>query len=361
MRKTFLTLTILCFAITMVFGQQQIEVLLSDDKPSTEKRIGELFTFFFSKGEADAQGYTPVYIELENRSDEYLILLFDRAWSKDDLRNSHIYFAKGLPGDYVHKIENINNLTNDFRIPTIDGQYRCRFPTITIKEGESFECLVPIHVAKEKKMFFSRKKKKIIDRIHDVTIIISVENTDPDYLPLKQRCDSLVDTFNDSLTAHAFCTNKLHKPEFEKQIYPFTDEQDYLKVKINETKTKFEPGSSKYQKYEELLAELEDMDTAIEEYKASRYDCGDKSKHKTIHNCKYCKLSFEEIYNLLDRYYKNLFNRKVEKEQIMSDVNALYKCCADASCPKHASQWRKGGRVKDKIIERYNQIKAYGQ
>ncbi len=353
MKKVILTISALCFAITIVFGQQQMEVVLSDDNPSFVSMIGDECTFSISKGETDAQSFTPVYIELENNSDKYLILLFNHAWSKDNLRNARIYFEKGFTGESVHKIENIDNTNSLITIPYNEKH---QFPQITIKEGESFECLVPIHIAKEKKMFFSRKKKKIIDRIHDVNIKISVENMDPDYLPLKQQCDSLVDIFNDSIRAHAFCTNKLHRPVFEEQIKQYTDAKDDLRLRINLAKNKWKPESSKFQNYVELLSELDGMDDAIEEYRDSKYDCGDKNRHKAVHNCKYCKLSLEEIYNLLDRHYKNVYNKKVEKKQVINEVNALYKCCTNPTS-KHAAQWKKGGRVKNKIIQRYNQIK----
>ena len=130
-------------------------------------------------------------------------------------------------------------------------------------------------------------------------------------------------------------------------------------MQINIVKNHWKPESSKYQNYVELLAALDGMDAAIEEYKESNYDCGDKTRHKTVHSCTYCKRSLEEIYNLLDRHYRNLYNRKVEKKDIIKDVNMLYNCCKDPSCAKHASQWRKGGLIKDKIIERYNQIKDF--
>ena len=38
------------------------------------------------------------------------------------------------------------------------------------------------------------------------------------------------------------------------------------------------------------------------------------------------------------------------------EIEALYKCCTDTSCSKHAAEWKSGGEYKNKIIERYNRI-----
>ena len=364
MKKAILTIAAFCFAIAMAFGQQQIEVLLSDDRPSEERTIEGLYgknlcIFSFRKGEADTQGNTPVYIKLENIADDYLILLFNQALGKKELRNYRIYFAENFSGESVHKVEKIDDIYHNITIPTENGMYTYRFPEIIIKEGQQHECLVPIHVAKEKKRFLCSKKKKIIESVFDIPIKITVEESDKDYPSLKRQCDSLCEVFHNAIIHHDFCTNKLHRPSFEEQIQQYKNAKDDLRLQINLAKNNWKPESSKYQNYVALVNALDDMDAAIEEYKESKYDCGDKTQHKTVHSCKYCKLSLEEIYNLLDRHYRNLYNRKVEKKEIWKDVSMLYKCCTDATCAKHASQWRKGGLIKDKIIERYNQIKDF--
>lgn len=368
MKKAILTLTIVCFAITMALGQQQITVQLCDEKPSHEEPImynynpTELCRFHIIKGETDNQGNTPVSIRIEKSDDDYLLLLFNRALDKKTLRGNLIYFANNFSGgESVQKVENIDNAEDFVCISSEYGKRDYRFPEITVKEGQLYECMVPIHVAKEKHMFLCSKKKKVIESILEISIKISVEEPDHLYPSLKRQCDSLVDVFNDSIKAHAFCTSKLHQTKFEDQIYPFTDEQDFLRYKINEAKTKWTPGSSKYQKYEDLLTLLSSMDIAIEEYKESKYDCGDKTKHKTIHSCRYCKLTLEEIYNKIDRHYKDLYNQKAEKKQIMGDVSILFNCCKDPTCAKHAKEWKKGGKLPQKIKERYDQIKAFQQ
>ena len=50
-----------------------------------------------------------------------------------------------------------------------------------------------------------------------------------------------------------------------------------------------------------------------------------------------------------------LYN-KLAEAKVIKEVNALYQCCTDPSCSKHASAWKSGGEYKTKIIERYNRI-----
>lgn len=61
----------------------------------------------------------------------------------------------------------------------------------------------------------------------------------------------------------------------------------------------------------------------------------------------------------MDDYYKKIYSssdRKAAKAKVMNEVNALYKCCTDTSCSKHAAAWKSGSEYKSKIIERYNRI-----
>ena len=139
MRKTFLTLTALCFAFTMAFGQHRIDVQLSDDHPSYEEPIvynfSELCRFVIEKGETDTHGNTSVFIKLEKTDNDYLLLLFNRALDKKTLRDNGVYLAENLPGgESVQKVENVE-LAKDF--VCISPEYGIRdyqFPEITIKE-----------------------------------------------------------------------------------------------------------------------------------------------------------------------------------------------------------------------------------
>ena len=63
----------------------------------------------------------------------------------------------------------------------------------------------------------------------------------------------------------------------------------------------------------------------------------------------------------MDDLYKKIYtsaDRKATKQSVMGQVNALYGCCTAADCAKHASQWKRGGDYKSKIIERYNRIQG---
>jgi hypothetical protein len=113
-----------------------------------------------------------------------------------------------------------------------------------------------------------------------------------------------------------------------------------------------------YKRYTAMKTMLDGLDLDSHER-----DCG---RHKASggggggHKCSYCSLSLQQIYHKLDDLYKKIYsssNRKATKKAVMSQANALYKCCTDASCSRHASQWKSGGDgYKQKITERYNRI-----
>ena len=120
----------------------------------------------------------------------------------------------------------------------------------------------------------------------------------------------------------------------------------------------WQPNSRAFARYNELKSTLDgiDLDSRVR-------DCG---RHKTAapkksgHSCSYCSLSLQQIYHQLDDIYKKIYSssdRKAAKAKVMGQVNALYRCCTDSGCSKHAAAWKSGGDgYKAKITERYNRI-----
>ena len=105
---------------------------------------------------------------------------------------------------------------------------------------------------------------------------------------------------------------------------------------------------------------VDDLKERLDNANFREGDCGRHSRVREGHTCSYCSLSLQQIYHKLDDFYKKIYssnNRKEAKASVMSQVNALYQCCTDPTCSKHASAWKKGGDYKTKIIERYNRIK----
>lgn len=359
MKKILFAIIACCLAITSAFPQIVKDFKLSEDKTHDERPIddqqeGEVGRIFAKiMGDPDSQGRTPVQLELENSSSRYKFLLFDRAMSKKQLRKkpNRIVIDPYYGGETSMKVENIK-LMNEGVIVVIESYSRYLFPEILVEEGKTYECQIPINLTEPKRGLFSKKKKKMVRPI-SCTIRISVDTKDELYDKLEHECDSLLADFNDALAREEFCTHKLHRPTFEDQTYKYTSANQKLRDRISRPlREKGWPKDSKrYKRYEALLASLDKMDSKLEGYS---HDCG---KHNVKrHNCAYCKLSLQQIYNRLNSLYIDLYNGDKQKSAVIKEANALYKCCTDPTCASHAQQWRNGDPYKAGIIEFYEKI-----
>ena len=142
----------------------------------------------------------------------------------------------------------------------------------------------------------------------------------------------------------------------DKQKAAYQKQIDNLKAKIDGIISShgWREGDAGYQRYNELKSKLDGIEIV-------ERDCGRHRAPVAGHRCSYCNLSLQQIYHRLDDIYKKVYssnNRKQAKASVMSQVNALYNCCTDAKCSKHAAQWKKGGDYKNKIVERYNRINS---
>lgn len=356
MRKTIFAIIACCLAVTSAFSQITFDFKLSEDKLQDEGALIDYYDnehgrlFIKILGEPDNEGRTSVQIELENNSDIYEFLLFDHVWNKKELKKQRIRFEKGFGGESTHTVENINlNVHQDKLIPRNSGK-RYTFPDILVEEEKTYECKIPIHLAKPKQCWLTKKKTLYLHSIIDCTVRVSVDNKDEVYEKLKRQCDSLMLVFDGALAREDFCTHSLHRVPFDIQTYHYTEANRVLREKIRPyiLNKGWSPESKKYKRYAALLASLDKMDNALEQYKSEKHYCG-KDVVKQ-HSCAYCKLSLQDIYNRLNRHYMDLHNGTVKKSGIMNEVNALYRC---------AQQRKNSDLYKAAISEFYEKIKNY--
>ena len=360
MRKFLFVIMACCLAVNTAFAQLTIETFLNEEKPqdvvSFDINDHEQGTFFIEiNGETDDQGRTPVLIGLENNSYTYSFLLFDRTWSEKDLRKSYIVIDKNFGGRTSVKVQNIE-LLNENGFNEVKTYDRYTFPVILVEEGKTYDCKIPIHLAKPKPGIFCKKRKKLYSMI-DCTIRVSVENKDVVYENLKSECDSIHEAVNRAIDREEFCTNPLHRPSFDVQTEKYVETIHRLRDRVRPTLNELPEDSKKHARYEALLISLYQMEDALQQYKGEQHDCG--KPHVRKHSCNYCKLSLEQIYNRLNALYIDLYNGTVQRAEIMKEVEDLYKCCSDPTCAKHSKQWKNNDPLKAKIIEFYNKIKSY--
>ena len=221
---------------------------------------------------------------------------------------------------------------------------------------ETLTARLPIYFAKEKKEgFFIFKSKKIVlleKQVIELKIDAELKPSQ-EYLGLKAKIDDLQKELNRT----TFCNNSKHRPALNKQIEAFQKKTDELKAQIDAAVTQhgWTPDAGGYQRYQQLK---DDIDQNLNPQNRVR-DCG---RHNTpTHQCAYCNWSLSRIYQEMDKAYRTIYNssdRQATKASLMSKVKAMYQCCTDAGCTKHASAWNRGGNDKSQIVRCYNRIQG---
>ena len=167
MKKVLFAIIACCLAVTSAFSQITFDFKLNEDKPQDvgalidyHNELGRIFIKI--NGGPDEQGLTPVQIELENNSDSYDFLLFDRTWSKKELRKTwNVYLEKGI-GDNVLPVNNIYLDIYRSNLIRSSGE-KYTFPDVFVEEGKTEEYKIPIHLIKSKPSLFNKKKKMEIE------------------------------------------------------------------------------------------------------------------------------------------------------------------------------------------------------
>ncbi|WP_455663859.1 hypothetical protein [Phocaeicola sp.] len=350
MIKKLLFLTMFIFAAISTYADEQFKVKLDNDNHSKETIELPYCNIFLAMSEAAEDGNVHVSVEMENLDESNVLILFDRAYIEKVLKKMRpsITYDKIFGGTKGRRtIESCKGLKNVLLVPASEKYKVLDLPG---KDGEVLVCRIPIYIAKYKGK--SMKKLLLLEK-QVIELNIEVElKPDEVYLNLNGAYDDLVKELADTV----FCTNKRHRPSLEKQKEPYIAQIDSLKKEIDEVIARHNWMSTDkgYKLYDELKCKLDSINLDERE--------GDCGKHTYSHRCKYCSLSLQQIYHKLDDYYQKIYSssdRKAAKSQVMNDVNLLYRCCTDATCKRHAREWRKGGEYKSKIIDRYNRIKQF--
>lgn len=349
MRKIFFSL-LLCLIVTGVMADEQKKVTLSGDH--NKEMIGLSYcNIFVNLNEVD-NGVGEVTIELENLSESKVLILFDRSYMEKQVKklSPKMTFDKiygGTKGKRV--IDPCSEQLN--RVLQLRPSDKQNLFSVRVENGATKIVTLPIYIAKYKgKKALILLEKQVIELDIDVELKPSSE-----YVQLTTECENLLSTIS-----YGICPNKKHKKSMDRQ-------KEELQKRINDLKEKIDnlisshgwnSNDAGYRRYAELKSKLDGAEF-IER------DCG---KHRSSggvssggHKCSYCGLSLQQIYHKLDDLYKKIYSssdRKATKASVMSQVNALYNCCTDSRCSNHASQWKKGGDYKSKIVERYNRINS---
>lgn len=374
MKKALFTLMALCLACSTLFAQDmEIPVLLNDNQqelsiPLKDQSNNPMLNISVKKGERSRTDKTEITLTIENLDpQQFVFWLFGQEYSERELKDRSRFPRRIVYGKVfghhdktdVYRVGKENNnrypdvlLGSDNN--SLDNDNNSYDFNIWVEESQTDTCVLPIYVGKNKNGLFCRRTELVTEKT--ITLYITVESeTHKEYERLKQRCDSLIDAINDTI----FCKHKLHRPNLEKQEEPFFKERDAIRYEIRTImdNNDWPKNNINRQRYDELIEKLDKVEDLVQISEVE--DCGDAKKHVATHNCEYCKWTFKQIYDKLDRYNKQLDNGDVTKTEVIKDVKQLYKCYQNG--PKTASNKRKEQQqqYKTKIEYLYKKINSY--
>lgn len=341
-------LALLFTATLTALADEQKSVNLSADQPKATVGLSYMNIFVTLE---DADGETgKVKLELENLDESKALLLFDRAYDEKTVKKMPVSmtFDKTFGGTKNKRV--IDPYEQAGQPMMLKPSDKFTLPTVEVQAGAPTVCRLPIYIAK----FKGKKMNKLIlmeKQVIELSIEVELKPS-AEYVGFKDEVDALSRSIS-------ICTNSKHKPSAAKQRENYESKINSLKQKIDEAiQNHGWPADSRaYARYNELKTTLDGIDLD-----AHTRDCGKHSvpTPRKGHSCSYCSLSLQQIYHQLDDIYKRIYSssdRKAAKAKVMGQVNALYRCCTDGSCSKHASSWKSGGGgYKAKITERYNRI-----
>lgn len=353
MMKRILLLTLACCLVCLTsWADEQKKVSLSNEHNAETVQLSFCNLFVRLNGSDNDESGT-ISIEMENLDESKVLIVFDRAYAEKAIKKQKpsIVFDKTFGGKAKERsLDPCSGQMNGVLL--LQPSDKERLTDITVNNEEATTCRIPIYIAKNKggKKFLLLEKQVI-----ELNIEAELKPSE-EYIAIDTRCEDL----EKEIGRQTFCPNPKHKTSLTKQKDAYVKKIDALKADIDKiiADHKWEKDDMGYIRYNALKEKLDGIDLSSRER-----DCGRHGKSGGGggggHNCNYCSLTLQQIYHQMDDYYKKIYSssdRKAAKAKVMKNVDALYKCCTDAGCSKHASTWKSGGEYKSKIIERYNRI-----
>ena len=348
MKKIFACL-LLCLMATVSWADEQKKVSLSTDHPKETISLPYCNIFLSLSGEDGEKA--KVSIDLENLSETKVFALFDRSYSESAIKRMEpsIRFDKTFGGTKGQRvIEAYDQEMN--RVLLLRPSDKEDLPVLTIEGSQVVR--LPIYIAKWKNV----KENQLI-LLEKQLIELDIEaatRPSAEYQGLADEVEKMEKT--------TLCRNSRHTPRLAKQKEDYQKDLDILKARIEQAIQShgWKEGDKGFQTYTELKDRVEAID--VDERVG---DCGDHPVNPNPpvrgHQCNYCGLSLQAIYQQMDNLYKRIYtssDRQATKQSVIGQVQALYTCCTATNCSKHAAQWRQGGDVKNKIVSLYNRIQG---
>lgn len=356
MKRILFILIIVCLFVGSASADEQRQIKLSNDHPKEMIRYA-FCNIFVEKGESSNEDYANVSITVENVDESNCIFVFGHSFPEKELKRltPSIIYDNYFPGTKGGRV--LDTYQGTKNVVLIQPSEKSFIQEIQVKSGkeEIQKERLPLYIAKYKNK--SRKKILLLEKQVIELAIEYEKKQDMDIIRLHNDLDSL----EKDLSETTFCPHRRHKPSLKKQVEPYKERLERLKSEAESVVRShgWSTVSKEYQPYKLLIDSLNMID-----FTKYEQDCGRHTGQPVArHNCKYCGLSLQQIYNKLDDYFIKLRNsdnnkRKELKAAIIGDVNLLYRCCTDERCNNHSSVWKKS-EFKSKITDRYSRINKF--
>ena len=349
MRKSIYLLFCLCIASLASYASTDRLVIKFNDNHTDDTISRSCYNIIISKGTANSEGIAKVYISIKNNDPFYSLYLFDKTYSKKELRKQYNIVIKNkeceraLETSYCHFLSNVLCIPPFQLIPV--GQ-------LQIREGEEINIELPVFMAKKNNSLCNKMR---IDNWDLPELSIGIEErVDPDFDNISHECDMLLR----DIAQQQFCRHPLHQPQLEQQEEPYQTAVENLRQQIESKLLTLQSSSKSFRQYMSLKDKLDKID--FSQYEVN--DCGDASKHIKVGSgevhphCEYCDMTLEQIWSHLDNLYQKVDNNITNKKTAVNEANKILKCCKNSS--KHATEWKKS-KYKKGIEDLCNKIKNY--
>lgn len=297
-----------------------------------------------------------VSVKVENVATDHAILIFGNN-HRDNKLNKHttgggkklkFNFKKTFPGKKGHRtITGCRELGKFFQ-PVIAAE-TATLLTVEARANDTVKLMLPFYYATYKsKDLIKRGKDNIEYKIMEEDINVFLIN-----VKMWNESDSLyvstkisVSDFINSLQGVKFCKNNRHNPPLEVQQAPYLEKKDSLINAINETidYAGWMSDQLPHRAYSQLLRELNEVDL-----NKLTYDCRNHGG-KPPHNCTYCQLSAQGIFHQLDKLYKQVNTKEIDRPAAAEIAKDLYNCY------RYSNKRKKDSFYTDKISRFYNRI-----
>lgn len=342
----------LCFA---ALANKELSIKLDGKDRVYSERLGFAyltFEYFHANGN---NARVRVTVENITSNPPHAVLIFSNDITEKSLKKKKpkIEFEKTYPGKKGTRIVRGCRECTDY-MDIVPAAVTDTVFTIDVPFSSAKDFTLPLYEAKYKAKDLFRKcayninYKIMEEHLYDVHIeVVGWSEDDPTYVKTKNA----VDGFISSLNGVRFCYNKRHSPSLKEQQRPYQEEKDSLAKVINsilEIHYEWMSTDAPHIAYSLLLSRLNKV-----KLNNMTHDCGEHKVKSKGHNCGFCSLSAQEIYQRLDDLYQQLYAGKLTKERAMETAKSLYNCY------QQNKKRKKDSSYGTKISRFYNSIANY--